>query len=140
MDDKAKTLVNTVDVYNFSSKCWSSPRALDLWIDQLRSPHVVVFKEYVYIISGTTTYPTLPEKGEGGQCNHNAWRARWSDVNKDVTIDEAEAAVKQGAQTHAAGKKPSKEVKNVWLKIADPPVVRPRYSALQKVSIDHWWC
>ena len=125
VDDKLKKLVNTVDVYNFSSKCWSTPEALDLRIDKLRSPHVVVFKEYVYVIGGSTTYPTLPEKGEG-QCNHDAWRARWSDVKEAVAINEAiEAAVKQGAQTHTAGKKPSKEVKSVWRKIADPPVVRP---------------
>ena len=125
MDDEVSELVNTIDVYNFSSKCWSTPEALDLRIDKLRSPHVVVFKEYVYVIGGSTTYPTLPEKGEG-QCNHDAWRARWSDVKEAVAINEAiEAAVKQGAQTHTAGKKPSKEVKSVWRKIADPPVVRP---------------
>ena len=124
VDDKLRMLVNTVDVYDFSSKCWSTPEALELPIAQLRSPHVVVFKEYVYVIGGATTYPTLPEKGEG-QCNHDAWRARWSDVTEAIAIDEDKAAVKQGPQTHTAGKKPSKEVKSVWRKIADPLVVRP---------------
>ena len=117
VDDEIVTFDNTVDVYNFSSKHWSSPEALNLPVPKLRSSHVVVFEEYVYLIGGATTFPAPPERGEN-QYNPHAWRALWSDV-KSV----AEAADKQGA--HTAAEEPSKEVKSVWRAIAAPPVVRP---------------
>ena len=107
VDDKEKKLVNTVDVYNFSSKIWSTPETLVLPIAQLRSPQVAVFKEYVYVIGGATTYPSPPTKGQA-QYNLKAWRARWSDVKEAVS----EAAV-------------SKPSKCVWKKITTPPARRP---------------
>ena len=115
--DEIGKVDNTVDVYNFSSKHWSTPEALNLPVPKLRSSHVVIFEEYVYLIGGATTWPAPPERGES-QYNPHAWRALWSDV-KSV----AEAADKQGA--HTAAEEPSKEVKSVWRAIAAPPVVRP---------------
>ena len=122
VDDKVRMLVNTVDVYDFSSNRWYTPKALDLPIAQLRSPHVVIFKEYVYVIGGATAYPAPPEKGEA-QYNRYAWRALWSDVKEAVS--KAGAVVKQGAHKRAAEDEPSKRVESVWRRIADPPVLRP---------------
>ena len=122
VDDKAKMLVNTVDVYNFSSNRWSTPEALHLPIPKLRSPHVVAFKEYVYVIGGAITYPILDNKDKS-EYNLNAWRARWSDVRE--AVGETEAADKQGVQTRAAAEEHSKKVKSVWSQIVDPPVIRP---------------
>ena len=47
-EKKSRTVVKTVDVYNFSTECWSTPKALEL-PKVLRSPQVVVFQEYVYL-------------------------------------------------------------------------------------------
>ena len=99
VDDKVRMLVNTVDVYDFSSNRWYTPEALDLPIAQLRSPHVVIFKEYVYVIGGATAYPAPPEKGEA-QYNRYAWRALWSDVKEAVS--RAGATVILGAHTRGA--------------------------------------
>ena len=120
VDDKVKMLVNTVDVYDFSSNRWYTPKALDLPITQLQSPNVVVFKEYVYVIGGVTAYPAPPSEA---QYNRHAWRALWSDVKEAVS--KAGAAVIQGAHTRGAEGEPSKEVESVWKRIADPPVLRP---------------
>ena len=113
--------VDTVVVYNFSENRWVTVRALQL-PKGLRSPHVVMFKEHVYLIGGGTTYPAPPQHGVD-QYNQEAWRARWS-VVKEAVI-EAEDTPKQGEHTRAADEEPSKRVKSVWRKIADPPVLRP---------------
>ena len=113
--------VDTVVVYNFSENRWVTVRALQL-PKGLRSPHVVMFKEHVYLIGGGTTYPAPPQHGVD-QYNQEAWRARWS-VVKEAVI-EAEDTPKQGEHTRAADEEPSKRVKSVWRKIAAPPVLRP---------------
>ena len=108
--------INTVDVYNFTKGHWRTIEALEL-PKGLRSPHVVIFKKYVYLIGGGTTFPAPPEEGEQ-QYNLEAWRAPWSDVKKAVSEAEDEYT--------AAGLGPIKRVKkNVWRSIADSPVVRP---------------
>ena len=120
VDDTKRELVKTVNVYKFSTRKWSTPKALDLPISQLRSPHVAVFKEHVYVIGGATTYPSPPEKGEA-QYNPYAWRARWSDVKEAVR--EAED---MDAHTSAvADVEPSNGVETVWSNITDPPALRP---------------
>ena len=102
VEDKKHKLVNTVDVYNFSTRCWSTPKALEL-PKALRSHHLVIFEGNIYLAAGATTYPALPE-GSMRQFNHEAWRAQWSDV---------EVAVAH----------PSK-LKSVWTPITTPPVLR----------------
>ena len=102
VDDEEHKVVNTVDVYNFSTRCWSTPKALEL-PKALRSHHLVVFEGNIYLAAGATTYRTTPE-GNMRQFNHEAWRARWSDVEVAVTH-------------------PSK-LKSVWIPITAPPVLR----------------
>ena len=119
-DDEKRTLVKTVNVYNFNTRNWRTPKALNLPISQLRSLHVVVFKKYVYVIGGATTYPFPPEKGEA-QYNPEAWRARWSDVKEAVS----EAEDKDAHTSAVADVKPSKRKKTVWRNITDPPALRP---------------
>ena len=101
-ENKPAKLVNTVDVYNISTKDWSTPKALKL-PKALRSHHVVVFEENIYIMGGATTYPAPPE-GKEQHFNPEAWRARWSDVK---------AAVAQP---------PKRE--SVWTPITAPPFLR----------------
>lgn len=98
------TVVKTVDVYNFSTRLWSTSKALEL-PKALRSHHVVVCEENVYLMGGVTTYPAQPE-GKEGQFNPQAWTARWSDIKEAV-------------------KQPSKSVKSLWVPIAAPPFLRP---------------
>ena len=93
-------VVDTVDVYNFSTKCWSTPKALKL-PKALRSHHLLVLEEQIYLLAGATRYPASAAFG-----NSEAWKAQWSDV-----ID----AVKQ----------PSKTVEIVWTPIAAPAALRP---------------
>ena len=122
VDDKEKTLVNTVDVYNFSSKRWSTPEALEL-PKALRSPQVALFKDYVYLIGGATRFPARPEEDKG-HYNSQAWRAPWSEVKKAVR--KAGVAVKQGVHTRtSAGSQAFKSMKGVWREIAPPPARRP---------------
>jgi len=113
--------VDTVVVYNFSKKCWVTVRALQL-PKGLQSPQVVMFKEYVYLLGGGTTYPAPPQHGVD-QYNQEAWRARWSVVKGAVIV--AEDAPKLDEHTRVADEEPSKEVESVWKRIADPPVLRP---------------
>ena len=87
-------VVKAVDVYNFSTQCWSTPRAIEL-PKTLRSHHVVAFEENIYLAAGATTFPHL---------NNEAWRARWSDVKAAVT-------------QHS-------KLKSVWIPITAPPVLR----------------
>lgn len=94
-------VVNTVNVYNFTTKQWSTPEALKL-PQALRSHHMVAFKENIYLIGGATTFPVLQEKGQS-QYNPQVWRAHWRDI---VNVVEA--------------------CKNVWTEIATPPpALRP---------------
>ena len=95
-------VVNTVYVYNFSTQCWSTPGALQL-PRALRSHHLVVFEGNIYLAAGATPYPP-PFEGDMQKFNHEAWRARWSDVKLAVTH-------------------PSK-LKSVWIPITAPPVLR----------------
>ena len=122
-------LVNTVDVYNFSSKLWSTPKALELPV-AIRSPQVVVFKEYVYLMGGALRHPAPPEKGEE-QYNRFAWRARCSDVKEAVSEAEAED-VHTGT---AAILQPSKNMRSVWRRTADPPTVRPTVASCKSSLI-----
>ena len=102
------TVVNTVDVYNCSTKTWTTPQALELPV-KLRSHHLVVFEEYIYVIGGSFVHPTKRESGDK-QFNGKAWRAQWSDVKK---------AVKQSS-------KEKTKLKSVWMPIVAPPVLRPK--------------
>ena len=101
--NKSAKLVNTVDVYNVSTKRWSTPKGLEL-PKALRSHHLVVFEENIYIMGGAMVFPARPE-GPDTQFNAEAWRARWSDVKVAVT-------------------QPSK-LKSVWTPIRAPPDLRP---------------
>ena len=101
-DDEYK-VVNTVDVYNFSTKCWSIPGALQL-PKTLRSHLLVVFEGNIYLAAGATMYPAPPEAYEQHFINE-AWRARWSDVKAAATQ--------------------STKLKSVWIPITAPPVLRP---------------
>ena len=98
------TVVNTVNVYNCSTKTWTTPQALELPV-KLRSHHLVVFEEYIYVIGGAFVHPSKRENGDR-QFNRQAWRAQWSDVKNAV-------------------KQPSKKTKSVWMPIVAPPVLRP---------------
>ena len=101
------TVVNTVDVYNCSTKTWTTPQALELPV-KLRSHHLVVFEEYIYVMGGSFVYPISRKSGEK-QFNGKAWRAQWSDVKK---------AVKQSSKAKT-------KVKSLWMPIVAPPVLRP---------------
>ena len=95
------TVVNTVNVYNCSTKTWTTPQALELPVE-LRSHHLVVFKEYIYVIGGAFVHPcTYGDK----QFNRQAWRAQWSDVKNAV-------------------KQPFKKMQSVWKPIVAPPFLR----------------
>ena len=73
-------------------------------------------------MGGATTHPAPPEEGEE-QYNRFAWRARCSDVKEAVSEAEAEAEdVHTGT---AAILQPSKNMRSVWRRTADPPAVRP---------------
>ena len=72
---------------------------------ELRSHHLVVFDEYIYVIGGAFVHPSKCGNGDQ-QFNGKAWRARWSDVKNAV-------------------KQPSREMQSVWKLIAAPPVLRP---------------
>ena len=101
-DDEEKALVNTVNVYDFD-KPWSTPKALEL-PKALRSHHVVVFEEYLYLMAGATEYPAHPE-GDEHCFNSAARRAHWRDVKAVIT-------------------QPSTPT-NVWTPIIAPQVLRP---------------
>ena len=132
--------VDTVVVYIVSRKHWVTPESLRL-PKGLRSAHVVMCKEYLYLVGGGDAFPAQPQYG-----GVEAWRARWDDIKK-VSV---EAADEQGVQTHTPKKEPSKEVKeavieaedapkegehtrtaeeehskSIWRRIANPPAVRP---------------
>ena len=96
------TVVNTVNVCNVSTRLWSTPKALEL-PKAVRSHHVVVFGENIYVIGGAFRHPTEPKYGDK-QFNPKAWRARWSDIRKAI-------------------EQPSEE--SVWTPITPPPVLRP---------------
>ena len=103
VDDEEQKPVNTVDVYDFA-KPWSTPKALEL-PKALRSHHVVVFEEYLYLVAGATEYPAHPEGNEQQRFNSAAWRARWCDVMAVIT-------------------QPSM-LTNVWTPIIAPHALRP---------------
>ena len=111
------TVLNTVDVYNFNTKSWITPKALELPI-ALRSHHLVFFEDDIYLMAGATTYPTNSKDGEE-QFNRHAWRARWSDV-KDV--------IAQGAE--------SKPV-NLWTPIPGPPALRSTVVSCRPINRPH---
>ena len=110
VDDEEHKVVNTVDVYNFSSNDWSTPKALEL-PRALRSHHLVVFAGNIYLAAGAFTHPGPPD-WDMRQFNHEAWRARWSDVKVAVT-------------------QPSKQ-KYVWTPITVPPVLRSTVVSCKK--------
>ena len=55
-ENKTFKVVNTVNVYNFTTKQWSTPEALQL-PQALRSHHMVAFEGNIYLASGATTFP-----------------------------------------------------------------------------------
>ena len=103
VSDKKKTVASTVDVYSFSTSDWSTPTSFEL-PKKLRSHHVVVFEENIYLMGGATAYSAKPE-GDEKKFNDEAWRTRWSDVKAAVT-------------------QPS-DLKIVWTPIRAPPDLRP---------------
>ena len=102
---EGKKVVNSVDVYDLSTRSWylRSYKALEL-PKPLRSHHVVVFEEYVYLAAGATRFPASHD--EKDLFNHQAWRARWSDIQEVI-------------------KQPSDTEKSVWTQITAPPFLRP---------------
>ena len=120
-DKEMAKVVNTVHVYDFSTLRWSTPKALEL-PKALRSHHLVVLEENIYIVGGAFTYPALPYNSV---LNSHSWRARWMDIKE---------AIQQDAQT-AAGLQPSEPVKSVWIRIADSPVIRPTVVSLNNSLI-----
>ena len=103
VEKQKTTVVSTVNVYNSCTKNWIAPKALEL-PEQLRSHHLVVFEEYAYVIGGAFVHPSPLEDGDR-LFNHQAWRARWSDIKEAV-------------------EEPSK-LKNVWTAVKAPPTLRP---------------
>ena len=95
--------VSSVDVYSFSTRSWSSPKALELPVT-LRSHHLTVSGEYIYLAGGATVFPAPREKEN--LFNYRAWRARWSDMKDAI-------------------RKPFEPEKSVWMRISDPPFLRP---------------
>ena len=110
VDDEEHKVVNTVDVYNFSSNDWSTPKALEL-PRALRSHHLVVFAGNIYLAAGAFTHPAPPD-WDMRQFNHEAWRAQWSDIKAAVT-------------------QPFKQ-KHVWIPITAPPVMRSTVVSCKK--------
>ena len=103
-EEENNTVVNTVNVYNCSTKNWTTPHDLQL-PENLRSHHLVVYEEYIYVIGGAFVHPS--KRGNGDlPFNRKAWRARWSDVKNAV-------------------KQPSMTMQSVWKPIVAPPVLRP---------------
>ena len=103
VEKQTTTVVKMVNVYNHSTKDWVTPKALEL-PKALRSHHMVVFKENIYIIGGAFVHP-LEDSGTH-KFNQNAWRAQWSDVKEVV-------------------QQPSRHVENMWKAIKAPPILRP---------------
>ena len=99
VDEETIKVANTIDVYNFSTNKWSTPEVLEL-PKALRSHHMVVFEDYIYLADGAAKYPAPPETGSS-----EAWRAQWGDVIKAV-------------------EQPSEAVKIVWAPITAPPAPR----------------
>lgn len=122
-DDKMPEVASTVHVYNFITRRWSTPKALEL-PKALRSHHLVVLEENIYIVGGAFKYPAPPYQ-EDSVFNSHSWRARWMDIKE---------AIQQDAQT-AAGLQPSEPVKSVWTPIADPPAIRPTVVSLNNSLI-----
>ena len=105
-----ENVTSTVDVYNLNTRYWSTPEALQL-PKPLRSHHIIVLGEDIYLLAGATAYPAPHEKEY--LFNRHAWRAQWSDV---------EEAIEPVSSTTA---QPSKPVKGIWTPIASPPALRP---------------
>ena len=105
---KKYPVVSTVFVYNFSTQCWSSPQILQL-PEALRSHHLVLCGQYVYLASGAYIHPIIGDDVTK-YFNSKAWRAKWSDVIEAVTPTSTE----QQAQLR----------RGVWTEIAGPPVLR----------------
>ena len=111
-DKEMAKVVNTVHVYDFSTRHWSTPKTLEL-PKALRSHKLVVLEENIYIVGGAFVYPAVPYQDDS-VFNSHSWRARWMDIKE---------AIQQDAQI-AAGLQPSEPVKSVWTPIADPPAIR----------------
>ena len=118
VDHVKNRIAKSVDVYNFSTKHWSTstPEALEL-PKAIQSQQLVVFEGYIYLMAGATVHPAQPETG-----NSEAWRTKWSDV---VEIVE----------------QPSKALKIVWTPItAPPPFSACRHCCSQKTPLMRRWC
>ena len=103
-EEGTTTVVNTANLYNCTTKNWTTPQALEL-PENLRSHHLVVFDEYIYVMGGALVHPFKRGNGEK-QFNGRAWRAQWNDVKNAV-------------------KQPSKKKQSVWTSIVAPPVLLP---------------
>ena len=73
VEKQKTTVVQTVIVYNHSTKDWVTPKALEL-PKVLWSHHLVVFEENAHVFSGALVHPCKSENGEA-QFNHQGWRA-----------------------------------------------------------------
>ena len=81
---------------------WSSPEGLNLPVP-LYGHQLVLCREYLYLVGGTTEYPWQSPEDDNSQ----AWRAKWSDVKQTA------------APQH------SQPQRGVWTQIADPPTLSP---------------
>ena len=103
--NKEFRIVDTVFVYNFSTQRWSAPQDLKLPI-ALRSHHLVLCGQYVYLMGGAYIFPIICEDVK--HFNSKAWRAKWTDVLEAIKRNLTELAAKL----------------DVWTPIAGPPGIR----------------
>ena len=96
------SFLNTTDVLDLTTMKWSTPEGLNLPVP-LYGHQLVLCREYLYLVGGTTEYPwQSPE-----DYNSQAWGAKWSDVKQTA------------APQH------SQPQRSVWTRIADPPTLYP---------------
>ena len=100
-------VLDTVFVYNFSTQHWSAPQDLQL-PKALRSHHLVLCGQYVYLVGGAYKYPIICDNVR--YFNSNAWRAKWTDVFEAIKL----ASTEQQAKLDRV----------VWSPIAEPPCIR----------------
>ena len=111
-------VVSTVHVYSFKKRQWSTPKALNIPI-ALRSTHLVVYKEHLYLFAGAVDHPA--HNTQERLFNRHAWRAKWTKVKE---------AIEQDVSITETGQSPE-QVKSVWEKIADHPLLRPTVISCQ---------
>ena len=98
--EDGSTLLNTTDVLDLTAMKWTTPQGLNLPVS-LWWHHLVLCGEYLYLVGGTTAYPSQSTEDDNSQ----AWRAKWSDVKQTA------------APQH------SQPQRGMWTRIADPPTL-----------------